>query len=113
MKNYIFLHTVLMLQVLTTILSKMASYYNIFSLHFMILYGLMVFVLFIYAILWQKVLMVIPLSYAYINRAIVLVWIMIFGSIFWNECITIQKILGVLFIIAGLYTISFRGGRNV
>lgn len=79
----------------------------------MILYGLMIFVLFIYAIFWQKVLMVIPLSYAYINKAIVLVWMMILGAIFWNEHIGVQKILAVIFIMVGLYIISLEGERNV
>ena len=52
----------------------------------------MIFILFVYAVLWQQVLKSIPLSIASANKAVTIFWGMWWGFLFFNEEISIKKI---------------------
>lgn len=66
-----------------------------------------------YAIFWQQIIKRMPLSSAYANKAITVVWGMIWGLLIFNESITIQKLLGALIVVTGvvLFAFSEKGGE--
>lgn len=104
--NYIFiLHLVLAVYSVLGIASKFASKEPILSFKFMILYGVVILNLFFYAIVWQQLLKQIPLITAYANKAVTVVWGMIWGAVFFKEEITIQKGIGAAVIIVGVYLV--------
>lgn len=108
MKKYLFLHLVLLLQVFSGICLKFASSYNILSINFVLLYGLGIFFLILYAFFWQKILKIMPLSTAYMNVSMVIIWMIFVGYLIWGEPITINKIIGALFVITGIIIINKR-----
>lgn len=76
------------------------------------LYGTLILILGIYAVVWQQIIKRIPLSLAYANKAVTVVWGMIWGIIFFGETITIQKMIGAAVIIAGVIMYSFSDNKN-
>lgn len=56
----------------------------------------------IYAFFWQQVIKRLPLILAYANKAVTVVWGMIWGSILFNEGITVKKVIGALTVIIGI-----------
>ena len=101
-KYFIFLHIILIVSSITGIISKLASRQQFLSLKFIMLYGLMIVMLGIYAICWQQVIKRLPLTTAYTNKAVTVIWGIVFGKLFFNESITIKQIIGAVIIIAGI-----------
>ena len=104
-KDFVFLNVILLIYSLGTIFSKLASSHKLFSITFIIFYCIVIFLLFIYALFWQQILKKISLSTAYINKAITIVWGMVFGKIFFGEKITIFMIIGSCVIFIGIYLV--------
>lgn len=84
------------------LMSKYASGYPLLSWGFVLLYGGSIFLLFVYAILWQQFLKIIPLSTAYANRAMAMLWSMVFGKLLFSETIKWNMVVGVAVIAAGI-----------
>lgn len=91
---------------LYSLIGKFASFYDFLSLKFCCLYFLLIFILFIYAIIWQQVLKAFELSIATANKAITIIWGIIWGCLFFNEDITPKKIISTLIIISGILVLS-------
>ena len=75
------------------------------SLKFLFFYGLVLVDLVIYAILWQQILRKLSLVTAYANKAVTVIWGVIWGLIIFQETITIWKIIGAVIIITGIYMV--------
>jgi len=107
-KTMILLHAILVIYSLSGIFSKMAAQYEWLSIGFITLYGLMIVILGVYAIGWQQVIKRMPLSVAFANKAVTIIWGMIWGFLFFKESITPKKVIGALFVISGvvLYALS-------
>ena len=67
--------------------------------------AVVLFVLFIYAIAWQQIIKKMPIVTAYANKAVMVIWGIVWGYVFFHEAITIQKIIGAVIIIAGVYLV--------
>ena len=106
--RYLYLHLILLLQVFSGICLKFASSYNILSINFVLFYALGIFFLILYAFFWQKILKIMPLSTAYMNVSMVIIWMIFVGYLIWGEPITINKIIGALFVITGIIIINKR-----
>lgn len=106
--KYIFLlHILLAAYSLGGIASKLASQQEFLSFKFIMLYGFVLFELFIYAIFWQQLIKKLPLFTAYANKAVTVVWGIIWGFLFFQEEITVTKIIGAVIVIAGvIFTVS-------
>ena len=69
-----------------------------------------------YAICWQQIIKRIPLTVAFSNKAVTIVWGMIWGIIFFGERITIGKLMGALLVVFGVIMYSCvdneNGGNN-
>lgn len=100
--NIIFLHSIIFLYALTSLCSKFASGMEFFSLEWMLVYGLQIFILGIYAILWQQILKRMNLNFAYANKSIALVWGMLFGVLIFKESISVWNILGAVIVLIGV-----------
>lgn len=101
-KIYGVLNMLLLIYSLSGIFSKLASSATFLSFKFLVFYGLVILCLGIYALVWQQVIKKLPLTNAFSNKAITIVWGIIWGYIFFQESITIGKIIGAIIIIIGV-----------
>lgn len=101
-KDILFLHGILLIYSLTGILSKFASKEDFLSFKFIILYGGMIFILMVYAVLWQQAIKRLPLMVAYANKAITVIWGIIWGKLIFNEKISAFNVIGAVIIICGV-----------
>lgn len=85
---------------------KIASSEPFLSKKFILLYCGVLLIMFVYAILWQQILKKIQLSVASANKSITIIWGIVFGKLFFHEQITINMILGALFILTGIIIIN-------
>lgn len=109
-KTYVFLHAILILYSLVAILSKMAATKMFLSIDFIFYYGIILIILCIYAILWQQVLKKVPLTVAFANKSVVVIWGMIWGNLFFKEKITFGMIVGAAIIFIGVYLVVVDNG---
>lgn len=96
------LHALLALYSLSSICGKLAAGFDFLSLGFILCYGGMIAVLGIYAIGWQQIIKRVPLTFAYANRAVTVVWGIIWGALFFHEGISPLKLLGAAIVLAGV-----------
>lgn len=62
----------------------MAAQQEFLSFKFFFFYGLVLLILFAYAIAWQQVLKGLPLVTAYANKAVTVIWKLVLGSAFFS-----------------------------
>lgn len=105
-KKIIILQFVIMIYTLSTVAAKFASGSEFMSLKFIICYGIEILILGIYAILWQQIIKRMELSIAYANKAISLLWSIIWAILFFNETVTIKNILGIIIVIIGTMVVN-------
>jgi len=101
-KKYVLVHIMLLILSIGGILSKLASRYEFLSIPFILFYTGSLIVLFVYAVAWQQILKHMPLTVAYANKGMGLIWGMIFGNIFFGEIITLNMIIGAVIVFAGI-----------
>lgn len=85
--------------------SKTAAAQEMFSFKFFLFYGLVLFLLFVYALAWQRILKYMPLTIAYANKGITIIWGMVWGALLFHEAITVKTIIGGAIILAGIYMV--------
>ena len=100
--KFVLLHFLLFFYSLCGVFSKFASGNDFFSLKFCLFYGVSIIILGIYAILWQQILKKFSLTTAFFNKAITIIWGMLWGILFFNEKITINMIIGTLIVLGGV-----------
>ena len=105
-KDILMLQIVFFIYSINSVVAKFASAQEPFSLNFILLYGLELCVLGIYAILWQQLIKRMELSVAYSNKAVVLLWAMVFGALLFKEQITLTKVAGILLVIVGIVVLN-------
>lgn len=88
----VMLHILLAVYSFTGILGKKAALYPFMSVQFILFYGGLILLLGVYAFFWQKFIRVLPLSVAFANKAIMVVWGLVWGRFFFNETITARQI---------------------
>lgn len=102
-KDYLLLNLLLFIYSINSICSKQAGNEAVFSRRWMIFYGISVGILFGYAILWQRLLKRLSLVNAYANKAITVIWGILWGKLFFHETVTIGKIIGSIVLGIGIY----------
>jgi len=105
-KTFLLLHLGLFIFSLGFIASKLCSNEPFLSFRYLLFFGLQLLTLFIYALIWQKVLKKIPLTIAYANKGITIIWGMLIGYFLFQEQVTMFNILGALIIIVGVVVIG-------
>lgn len=101
-KKYIYLHFLLFLFSFCGVFSKMAAKYEFLSTRFCICYSISIIILGLYAIFWQQILKKFSLTTAFFNKAITIIWGMLWGLIFFKELITIYQIIGTIIVLIGV-----------
>lgn len=103
------LHGMLVLYSLSSICGKLASGFPFLSAGFIVCYGGMIALLGIYALGWQQVIKRLPLTFAYANRAVTVVWGIVWGALFFSEPVTAGKLAGALIVLAGVVLYATSG----
>lgn len=112
LKLYFILNLIIAMNSLGGICSKTASGKNFLSLEFCFYYGLMLLILAIYAVLWQQIIKKIPLNTAYANKAVTLVWGMVWGAVIFKEHISLANIIGAVVVLAGVLLMVTGGEKE-
>lgn len=99
------LHASLLVSSLSGVCSKYAARHEFFSKEFLLWYSAIVVLMFVYAISWQQILKRMPLTVAYANRPVNLIWGMIWGYFLFSEKITWNMIFGAAVIFFGIYLV--------
>lgn len=110
----ILLHVLMLFYSLSAVCSKLASDESVpvngsvkilnfeITYRFILFYGIVLFILFVYAILWQQVLKKLPLTTAYANKAVTIIWGLIWGAFVFKESITLKQIVASVIIMIGV-----------
>ena len=106
------LHLMLMVYSLGGIFSKRAAGEAFLSMGFCLNYSAVLFLLVIYAVVWQQSIKRLPLTTAFANKAVTLLWGILWGKIFFDESITVGKIVGVIMVMAGVILYSLAEGEG-
>ena len=118
-KDFLMLQTVFLIYSFTSLTQKLASSFlpkdakstegwvqQLFNWKLILSAGLVVLLLGVYALLWQQVIKRFELSVAYANKAITLLWALVWGIFIFHEEITPWKVIGILLVMAGIYVLN-------
>ena len=98
-KQLIILQAIIMIYTLSSVVAKFASGEEFLTFKFIVFYGLEILILGIYAILWQQIIKKFDLSIAYANKAMSLLWSLLWAILFFKESITVKNVIGVVIVI--------------
>ena len=110
MKNiriYLKLNFFIFLYSIGVICCKLASEAMFMSKEFIVLYTVFILILAIYSIAWQQIIKHISLSSAYANKAVNIIWGMLWGVLIFKEKVNLGKIVGALIVIGGVLMYSW------
>ena len=112
MKKRIGLADILLLQSavvvysLSTVAANLASKYEFLSARYILFFGLEFVILAAYALIWQQMIKRFQLSVAYANKALTLMWSMLWNFLIFSQGITPFKVVGVLLVVAGVIVMN-------
>jgi len=104
-KYFIILHILLAVFSLGGVCSKMAAQNGFLSFWWIFWYALVILDLGVYAIVWQQIIKRLPLTTAYANKAITIVWGILWGIIFFGEQLKWNMIVGAIIVIVGVIVV--------
>lgn len=111
-RTLLLLHLMLMIYSMSGICSKMAGKQEFLSFKFCIFYGLVIVLLGFYAIGWQQIIKRLPLTTAFANKAITVIWGIIWGFLFFDESFTSGKIIGAFMVVGGIVMYALSDGEK-
>lgn len=82
------------------------------SFRFLFFYGCVLGLLGVYAIGWQQVIRRLPLTVAFANRAVTVVWGIVWGVLFFREQVSPLRLVGAALIMAGVVLFARADGRQ-
>ena len=104
-KQIILLQAIIVIYTLSGIMAKFASSGETLE-KIILFFGLDLMFLGIYAVCWQQMIRIFPLSVAYANRAMALLWSAVWAKIIFGEEITLKQMIGIVFVILGTLVIN-------
>ena len=105
-KNIIILQAIIALYSLSTVMSKFAAEEEFLSFKFILFYGIEIAILGVYAILWQQIIKKFDISVASANKAMAVLWSMLWAILFFHDNITINNVIGIVIIIIGTLIVN-------
>lgn len=90
----------------TSIFTKMASLQPIMSKAYLFWIIGAVFVMGVFAVIWQQIISRIPLSIAYMFKGLTLLFVLLISFFLFNEPITLMNCIGSLLVIGGISLFS-------
>ena len=109
-KDYIFLQALILIFSAYSVCAKFAGNQPLWSPPFFGLYALSMLPLGAYALAWQRLIKRMPLTFAYANRAVAVVWGMLWGKLIFGEAINAAMLAGAAVILAGVALYASSGG---
>ncbi|MBP3295694.1 MAG: transporter [Lachnospiraceae bacterium] len=106
-RTIIVMHIMFFIYSFGGVCSKYAAGEAFLSGRFLLFYGIVLFLLAFYAFAWQQIIKQLPLTLAYANKAVSVLWAMIWGMVFFQEKPTTGKIVGALLVAAGIVLFAF------
>ncbi len=106
------LHLLLAVYSLSDVCSKTAAGAPFMSFRFLFFYGCVLGLLGVYAIGWQQVIRRLPLTVAFANRAVTVVWGIVWGVLFFQEQVSPMRLAGAALIMAGVVLFARADGRQ-
>ena len=104
-KKILILQLIVIIYTLSGIMAKFASFQE--SILYAAVYIFLDFVfLGIYALCWQQMIKKMPLSVAYLNRAMSLAWSALWAVLIFQEEITKKQILSVILVTVGIIIVN-------
>ncbi|MBR4982300.1 MAG: DMT family transporter [Lachnospiraceae bacterium] len=104
-KQIILLQAIIIIYTVSSIMAKFASAGDTLE-RIVLFFGLDLLFLGIYAICWQQMIKIFPLSVAYANRAMALLWSAIWAKIIFGEQISVKQMVGIALVIVGTLIIN-------
>lgn len=118
-KDMLMLQVVFLIYSFTSLAQKLTSSYlpegadslqefltQLFNVKLILSGILVVTLLGVYALLWQQVIKRFELSVAYANKAVTLLWALVWGILIFHEEITVGKVVGILVVMIGIYVLN-------
>lgn len=102
LKYYIALHIELFVFSLGAVCSKLAAQNEFLSFKFIFWYALVIANLGVYAIVWQQIIKHLPLTTAYANKAVTIIWGIMWGILIFHEQLKWNMVLGAIIVIIGV-----------
>lgn len=102
----------LMIYSMSGICSKLAAQQEFMSFQFCFFYAIIIFLLGLYAIGWQQIIKRLPLTTAFANKAVTVVWGIIWGALFFQEPITAGKVVGAALVVIGVVIYARADGEG-
>ena len=99
---WLYLHTMLFVLSFSGVFSKIASKQSFLSVKFCLSYLCIVIILGFYAFCWQQILKHIPLTTAFCNKAVGIIWGIFWGVLIFKETIKINMVIGAVVVIIGV-----------
>ena len=111
-RDFLILQAVVIVYTASSVLGKLAAVYaeGENGWGFLFLYGAEIGVLGIYEVLWQKLIWRVELSVSYANRAVALLWSLLWAVFLFGEKITPAQLLGIALVMIGTAVIN--GGKE-
>lgn len=105
-KDLIILQVVFLIYSMSSLVAKFASGNDVMSVKFVLFYGLELVILGVYAILWQQVIKKFELSVAYANKAICLLWALVWSIVIFHDDLKWNQVVGILIVMAGIVILN-------
>ena len=106
LKEIFILQIVIAIYTLSTVFAKFASGQEFMSFKFILYYGLEMLILAVYAVVWKQLIKKFDISVAYANKAMGLLWSIVWAILIFNETITIKNVIGVVIVIVGTIIVN-------
>ena len=104
-KQIVLLQAIIIIYTISSIMAKFASAGETLE-KTILFFGLDLMFLGIYAICWQQMIKIFPLSVAYANRAMALLWSAVWAKIIFGEQIGLKQMAGIALVIIGTMVIN-------
>ena len=106
LKDIFMLQIVIAIYTLSTVCAKFASGQEFMSFQFILYYGLEMMILGVYAIVWQQLIKKFEISVAYANKAMGLLWSIVWAILIFKDTVTIKNVIGVIIVIIGTMIVN-------
>ena len=110
--DFLFLQGAVIVYSLSTVAAKLASEHEFLSLKYILFFGLEFVILALYAIIWQQIIKKFQLSVACANKAVTLLWSMLWNFLIFSQGITVFKVIGVIFVVVGVMVMNSEEGSR-
>lgn len=101
LKDIFLLQFIILIYTLSTVAAKFAANEEFMSIKFILIYGIELLILGVYAILWQQIIKKFDITVAYANKAIGLLWSIVWSMLFFDEMVSLKNFIGVIIVIIG------------